>query len=370
VSVFVAENKKELLWKNGGGCDDNKAKAGDDTDDFKIKRAQTASILATREGRDEDVGEEIGQDGEDHGETAQGADLGHGACAMSEEANEEDCDLSLNAVEDGVGRLAADESEHGGAVARMLRRIKVDDAGTVATQQKVLNEDDSSGNSDGHSGVQEKESEHNKSSETNDDAGKIDRLDNFDVRAKTRDHAENAYIEMDSKAGQDQDDKKDGITRLRAVSGKHDIKNGRDGGDPNKGEAPAKIESGADKLAESRAIIPDAAADGNESYADAYIGEQVQRALHGIGDGEIGVLALLEGANNENATEETNELHDGLNAGKVANNASALNDAAKVRRLCDLRDAGWWKLNQRHDEGGLIEARRRRAAMVAQEDWT
>ncbi len=44
-------------------------------------------------------------------------------------------------------------------------------------------------------------------------------------------------------------------------------------------------------------ILPNAAANRDQADADADIGEQVDRALHGIGDGEIGVIALLEGAN-------------------------------------------------------------------------
>ena len=43
-------------------------------------------------------------------------------------------------------------------------------------------------------------------------------------------------------------------------------------------------------------ILPNAASNRNKADTDADVGEQVDRALHGVGDGEVGIIALLEGA--------------------------------------------------------------------------
>src|SRR4051812_7125100 len=84
VRVFVAENEKEFVRENRGPRDDGEAKGSDASDNGKKKPAEFARALATRKFGDEDVGEQIAHDGEDHGETAERADFGHRADAMRE----------------------------------------------------------------------------------------------------------------------------------------------------------------------------------------------------------------------------------------------------------------------------------------------
>jgi len=46
------------------------------------------------------------------------------------------------------------------------------------------------------------------------------------------------------------------------------------------------------EFAEAMSILPDASANRNQTDADANISQQINRPLHGIGDGEISVFAL------------------------------------------------------------------------------
>ncbi len=71
-------------------------------------------------------------------------------------------------------------------------------------------------------------------------------------------------------------------------------------------------------------VLPDLAPDGNEADADADISEHVDRALHRVGDREIGVFVLVEPADEQNAAGEPDQLDQALNESEVADESGAL----------------------------------------------
>ena len=87
-----------------------------------------------------------------------------------------------------------------------------------------------------------------------------------------------------------------------------------------------------DELSETIAVLPDAAPDGNEADADAHVGEHIDRALHRVGDREIGVFVLVEPADEQNAAGETDQLHHRLNESEVADDSRALERSPDHRR--------------------------------------
>jgi len=70
--------------------------------------------------------------------------------------------------------------------------------------------------------------------------------------------------------------------------------------------------------------------------------------LHGVGDGEEGVLALLEHTNEQDSTQKTDQLYDYLNRDKAADDATASNQSSQIGGLRNISDPGWRKFNQRH----------------------
>ena len=78
-------------------------------------------------------------------------------------------------------------------------------------------------------------------------------------------------------------------------------------------------------MTEAWAVLPNPAANGNEPNTYPDIGEQIEGALHCVGDGEEGVLALLEHSNEQDSAQESDHLHDYLNRDKATDNASASN---------------------------------------------
>jgi hypothetical protein len=72
--------------------------------------------------------------------------------------------------------------------------------------------------------------------------------------------------------------------------------------------------------------------------------------LHSVGDGEEGVLALLENTNEQDSTQKTDQLHDYLNRDKAADNATASNQSPQIGGLRNVSDPGWRKFDQRHSD--------------------
>src|SRR5438132_6925610 len=126
VIIFVAEYKKELVWENCGGREYHKAEQGDPTSDLEIERAQFPPLLTAGERGNENVSQQICQHDKDHGEPAERADFRDRTTLTRENADEKNGDLSLETIEDSVGGLAANQTEHGFAIVGVLWRAKID----------------------------------------------------------------------------------------------------------------------------------------------------------------------------------------------------------------------------------------------------
>ena len=99
-----------------------------------------------------------------------------------------------------------------------------------------------------------------------------------------------------------------------------------------------KTQRGVDQLAEAIAVLPDPAADRDQADADADIGQDIDRALHRVGDGEVGVFALVEMPNEQNAAGKSDHLHGGLHERETADDAGALQRATDERRGSFIQD--------------------------------
>jgi len=113
--------------------------------------------MTAREGGHEDIGKKITDHGKDHGEPTERADFGHGTDTVREKANEKNRDLSLEAIEDGIGREVFGQANDFTSILRVLGRTKIDNFADIAAQQSVLQKQSGRRHSDGHTGVQKDE---------------------------------------------------------------------------------------------------------------------------------------------------------------------------------------------------------------------
>ena len=65
-------------------------------------------------------------------------------------------------------------------------------------------------------------------------------------------------------------------------------------------------------------ILPDPPADRYQADADSDIGQDIDRALHRVGDGEEGILMLIQAPNEQNSAGKADQLHQRLDGGKLA----------------------------------------------------
>src|SRR5258708_18719578 len=123
MSVTIAENKKKLIWKKCSASEHERAEKNHAAGNRSKKVAQFALVLATRKSRDENVDEQICQDGENHGETAKSSDLRHRSGVTSEETDQEDGDLSLKTIKKRVRGQAFDQPNDLTSVFRIFARL-------------------------------------------------------------------------------------------------------------------------------------------------------------------------------------------------------------------------------------------------------
>src|ERR1700730_467796 len=102
-------------------------------------------------------------------------------------------------------------------------------------------------------------------------------------------------------------------------------------------------------------ILPDAPADRDETDADADVGKEIDRALHGIGDGEVGVFPLRQAAHEKNAARETDELHEGLDDGETSYDARAMKRLPNNRRGTLVENRGGDRTEKTHRANDCME---------------
>jgi len=162
VRVFVPEYEKKLIGKNCGGRDHDKAEQANSASDLEIERAQLSPFLTAGERRNENISQQICQHDKDHGEPAERTHLRDRAALTREKADEKNGDLSLETIEDSVGGLAANETEHGFAIVGVLRRAKIDHPGAVTAEQEILRKNHDRRHGDGDPSVEKNEDQENK----------------------------------------------------------------------------------------------------------------------------------------------------------------------------------------------------------------
>src|SRR5436309_2817186 len=103
VVVTIAKNEEKLIRKRCSANNDDCAEKNYASDNRRIKITQFVFVLATRESRNENVDEQIRQDGENHGETSKRSDFGDRRRVTPKETNQEHSDLTLETIKKGVG---------------------------------------------------------------------------------------------------------------------------------------------------------------------------------------------------------------------------------------------------------------------------
>ena len=157
VRVFVPEHEKELVWENCGSRDHDKAEQANSASDLQIERAQLSPLPTAGERRNENISQQICQYDKDHGEPAERTHLRDRATLTREKADEKNGDLSLETIEDSVGGLAADETEHGFAIVGVLRRAKIDHRCAVTAEHEILRKNYDGRHGDGDASVEKNE---------------------------------------------------------------------------------------------------------------------------------------------------------------------------------------------------------------------
>src|SRR6266513_6439001 len=157
VGVFVPEYEKELIRENGGGREYHKAEQSDPTSDLEIERTQLSPLVTAGERGNENISQQICQYDKDHGEPAERADFRDRATLTREKADKENSDLSLETIENSVGSLTANETEHGFAIVGVLRRAKIDHRRAVTAKQEILQKNHDRCHGDGDASVEKTE---------------------------------------------------------------------------------------------------------------------------------------------------------------------------------------------------------------------
>ena len=136
---------------------------------------------------------------------------------------------------------------------------------------------------------------------------------------------------MKEERGENEENQNCGIRKGRAVPGEQEIQHRCADDNDNHAELFSQRQRGIDQLPETMSILPNPAADRNQADTDTNIGEDIDRALHGIGDGEIGVITLLQSADDEDAAAKTDDLDERLDDREIPHQPRLLKGAANRR---------------------------------------
>src|SRR5207248_5504179 len=151
------EHEKKLIGENCGGRDHHNAEQANSASDFEVERAQTSPLLTAGERGNENVSQQICQHDKDHGEAAERAHFRDRTTLTREKADEKNGDLSLETIEDSVGGLAANQTEHGFAIVGVLWRAKIDHRRAVTAEQEILQKNHPRRQGDGDASIEKNE---------------------------------------------------------------------------------------------------------------------------------------------------------------------------------------------------------------------
>src|SRR5437763_7318939 len=162
MGVLVPEYEKKLIGENCGGRDHHNAEQANSASNLEVERAQLSPLLTAGEGGDENVSQQICQHDKDHGEAAKRAHFRNRTTLTREKADEENSDLSLETIENSIGGLAADETEHGFAIVGVLRRTKINHRRAVMAEAAILQKNHDCRYGNGDAGVEKNEGQKHK----------------------------------------------------------------------------------------------------------------------------------------------------------------------------------------------------------------
>src|SRR5437763_16972895 len=101
--VLASQDKEKCAREKDGGGNQHNTKTGDATNDGRILPAQASWVLATRESRPKNIGEQMSQHGKHHCQAAESADFRDGVDIAAKKTNQKNRNLSLKAKEKGIG---------------------------------------------------------------------------------------------------------------------------------------------------------------------------------------------------------------------------------------------------------------------------
>src|ERR1700730_3145856 len=215
----------------------------------------------------------------------------------------------------------------------------------------ILKEQGRAGHSNSDSGVEKKYvSQSNEQYQPHDGAGKIDNLDTGNIGAQPRNNSQHAERELNQKSGENHGDEGQRIKERRAVLDQHEIQDRCNNEDCEGAEFSPHAQAGIDQLAKTMSILPDPAADRDQPNTDTDISKQVDRALHGVRDREIGVLLLRQPSDQKNSAQKADDLHDGLDQGEVADDPRMIKCAPQDRRRTVVENRGRDWAEETHGE--------------------
>src|SRR5947209_1712417 len=284
MGVTVAQNEEKLFGKQYSASDHDRAEKNHDTSNSSIEVTQLALLLTTCKSRNENVGQHVHQDGEDHGETSKCSDFRDRRRVTPKKTNQEDRDLTLKTIKERVRGEVLDQPNDLTSIFRVFIGIKIDNFRGVGAQEEILQDKSSAGDGNSQSSGRQQINQSQNEQEANDRADKIYSLNSANVRVETRDHAINIRRKLNGESGQNDDDQKQRVDRRSAVLRQHRI---QDRGDDNRGGSckfSAHGQAGIDQFTETMSILPDAAADRDQSDTDADVGEQHQCGLQRVSD--------------------------------------------------------------------------------------
>src|SRR6266436_789734 len=204
VGVLIPEHEKKLIRENCGGGDHHNAEQANSASDLEVERAQLSPLLTAGERGDENVSQQICQHDKDHGEAAKRAHFCDRTTLTREKADEKNGDLSLETIENRIGGLASNETEHGVSIVGVLRSTKINYRRAVTAEEEILQKNHDCRYGDGDSSVEKYEGQQHNNRESHDCADEIDSLNDADIGTKSRNYPQDTNIELNDETDQNE----------------------------------------------------------------------------------------------------------------------------------------------------------------------
>src|SRR2546423_2130956 len=206
MGIFVSKNKQELFWKKSCAGKNEQTECGHATNNGSVKQSKPSLFLAASKCGNEDIREQIAEDGKNHRQPAERADFGYRASLLGKEADEENCDLSLKRIENCVRSEMLGQTNDLLSIFGVLWRIEIDHLGCVIAKDYILEKQCRRRDGDRHACIEKEIHQRGKNDEANDPASEIDDLNARDVGTQSGNDTQHAKRKLNEKPGQKQYD--------------------------------------------------------------------------------------------------------------------------------------------------------------------